>query len=138
MIGGMATRLFPAAYSFEWVSSMLVAPTAPDTMNVTVLSAPQPLRIDMGRGRLDDIIIIAAIGLPNGLMTTLAVDTDGDYLAMPAVDRAGSMTAWEPVGTDAPEPPIDEDAMHKMHRLGRWLASHYLKARQTFDQDPRV
>lgn len=134
----MATRLFPTGYSFEWVSSMLVAQPEPDTMNVTVLSAPQTLRIDMGRGRLDDIIIVAAIALPNGLMTTLAIDTDGDYLAMPAVDRTGAMTAWEPVGTDAPEPPKDEGAMDKMHRLGRWLASHYLKARQTFDQDPRV
>jgi hypothetical protein len=28
--------------------------------------------------------------------------------------------------------------MDKMHRLGRRLASHYLNARQTFDQDARV
>lgn len=107
-------------------------------MSVTILNAPQTLRIDMGRGGLDYIIDVAAIALPNDLVSTLAIDTDGDYLAMPAVDPTGAMTAWEPVGADAPAPPDNEGAMDKMHRLGRWLVSHYLGARQTFDQDAKV
>jgi hypothetical protein len=134
----MPARQFPAGYSFEWIASMLVGEPEPETMNVTILNAPQTLSIDMGRGRIDDIIVVAAIALPDGLLTTLALDIDGDYLAMPAVDTRGSMTAWEPVGTDAPTPPPDEGPMDKMHRLGRWLASHYLNARQTFDRDAKV
>ena len=82
----------------------------------------------------DDMIVVAAIGLPGDLVTTLAIDVDRLYLAMPAVARSGVLTAWEPEGMDAPPPPIDEGPMDKMHRLGRWLASHHLRAPSDFDQ----
>jgi hypothetical protein len=118
----MTPRLFPIGYTHEWISSMLLSPSEPETMNVTLLTAPQPLRLGAGH----DVTVLAAIGLPNDYVSVLALDVDGDYLAMPAVNLTGDMTAWEPSDAGAPEPPENETAIDKMHRLGRWLGSMYL------------
>jgi hypothetical protein len=119
-------RTYPDGYTYEWLDGLAAngEPVEPGYDGIVFVRPAQLLRVVV-EGNEQDVIITSVTREPLGRLSADAIDSDGNYVALPAIDPSGEIK-YSFVPT---RKPTSEQA----REVGRSLAERYLGS--TRDRD---
>jgi hypothetical protein len=124
------TRTYPDGYTYEWLTDLASTgvPVEPGYDGIVFVQPPRLLRVVI-EGNEEDVVICSVTRGPLGRLSADAIDSDGNGVALPAIDAFGVQShSIPPTRT-----PVDARA----REVGRWLAERYLGSTGNHDSgDP--
>jgi len=119
-------RVYPDGYTYEWLTDLAATgvPVEPGYDGVVFVQPPQPLRVVID-GTEEDVIITSVTRAPLAWLSAHAIDSDGNHVALPAINASGEMRPSSP--------PTRGRVDGRAKVLAKWLYSRYLGS--THDRD---
>jgi hypothetical protein len=120
------TRTYPDGYTYEWLADMAAKgqPVEPGYDGIVFVVPAQLLRLVLN-GDEQEVAILSVTRLPLGRLVAGAIDSDGNNVALPAIDPSGELKDTLP-----PTPtPVDGPG----REAAKWLAEQYLGSARTRD-----
>ncbi len=112
-------RAYPDGYTHEWLDGLAAngKPVEPGYDGIVFVPPAQLLRVVL-EGDEQDVIITAVTRLPLGRLSADAIDSDGNFVALPPIDPSGDVK-YSLV-------PMRKPTSDRAREVGRLLAQRYL------------
>jgi hypothetical protein len=112
-------RTYPDGYTYEWLDGLAAKgePVEPGYDGTVFVRPAQLIRVVL-EGDEQDVIVTSVSREPLGRLSAAAIDSDGNYVALPPIDPSGEIK-YSLV-------PVRKPTSDQAREVGRSLAERYL------------